>query len=55
MGFLVSKQKPAPEPEVQQDPEPAPEPEHLNLIPDGRDLGPENESPPAFIRSPVSL
>ena len=27
------------------DPTPAPEPEHLNQIPDGRDLGPENESP----------
>ena len=25
-------------------PGPVPEPEHLNLIPDGRDLGPENES-----------
>ena len=23
-------------------PEPVPEPEHLNLIPEGRDLGPEN-------------
>jgi hypothetical protein len=28
-------------------PEPAPEPEHLNQAPDGRDLGPENESPPS--------
>ena len=28
-------------------PEPAPEPEHLNLIPDGRDLGPENDFMPA--------
>ena len=35
-------------------PGPVPEPEHLNLIPDGRDLGPENESPPHPIRFPVS-
>ena len=33
----------------------APEPEHLNLIPDGRDLGPENISPPHPFRFPVSL
>ena len=36
-------------------PGPVPEPEHLNLIPDGRDLGPENVSPAASSRSPVSL
>ena len=28
-------------------PEPVPEPEHLNLIPDGRDPGPENDYMPA--------
>ena len=28
-------------------PEPVPEPEHLNLIPDGRDLRPENDYMPA--------
>ena len=28
-------------------PEPVPEPEHLNQIPEGRDLGPENEFVPA--------
>ena len=28
-------------------PEPVPEPENLNLIPDGRDLGPENDFMPA--------
>jgi hypothetical protein len=28
-------------------PEPVPGAEHLNLGPDGRDLGPENESPTA--------
>ena len=33
-------------------PGPVPEPEHLNLIPDGRDLGPENDSAEASF--PVS-
>ena len=35
-------------------PGPVPEPGHLNLIPDGRDLGPENASPAASpgFRSP---
>ena len=31
-----------------------PVPGHLNQIPDGRDLGPENESPQPIIRFPVS-
>ena len=35
-------------------PGPVPEPEHLYLMPDGRDLGPENVSPAASpgFRSP---
>ena len=38
------------------DPEPVPGAEHLNLIPEGRDLGPENESCPQVIfQFPVSL
>ena len=42
-------------PESGPGPVPEPEPEHLNLIPDGRDLGPENVSPAASPRFPVSL
>ena len=36
-------------------PGPVPEPEHLNLMPDGRDRGPENKCPQLPIRFPVSL